>query len=119
MIEVIGKEEGVKRIAATNIMLTKRGPIFFSDTAINIEPTAEELANIAYMTSVSMKMFGFEPNLAMLSFSNFGSSSSPLADKVAQAVEIMHNRYPEVIVDGEIQADFALNPKLMKEKFQS
>ena len=117
MIELIGKEKGVKRIAATNIMLTKRGPIFFSDTAINIEPTAEELANIAYMTSVSMRMFGFEPNLAMLSFSNFGSSSSPLADKVSQAVEILHRRHPEVNVDGEIQADFALNPKLMKDKF--
>ncbi|MDP3359586.1 MAG: NADP-dependent malic enzyme [Lutibacter sp.] len=117
MIELIGKEKGVKRIAATNIMLTKRGPIFFSDTAINIDPTAEELANIAYMTSVSMKMFGFEPNLAMLSFSNFGSSPSPLANKVAQAVEIMHRRHPEVNVDGEIQADFALNPKLMKDKF--
>ncbi|MBE0424861.1 MAG: NADP-dependent malic enzyme, partial [Lutibacter sp.] len=117
MIELIGKEKGVKRIAATNIMLTKRGPIFFSDTAINIEPTAEELANICYMTSLSMKMFGFEPHLAMLSFSNFGSSPSPLADKVAQAVEIVHRRHPEVNVDGEIQADFALNPKLMKEKF--
>ena len=117
MIELIGKEKGVKRIAATNIMLTKRGPIFFSDTAINIEPTAEELANICYMTASSMKMFGFEPNLAMLSFSNFGSSNSPLAEKVSQAVEIMHKRYPEVNVDGEIQADFALNPKLLKEKF--
>jgi malate dehydrogenase (oxaloacetate-decarboxylating)(NADP+) len=117
MIELIGKEKGVRRIAATNIMLTQRGPIFFSDTAINIEPTAEELANIAYMTSVSMKMFGFEPHLAMLSFSNFGSSNSPLAEKVAQAVEIMHRRHPEVNVEGEIQADFALNPKLMKEKF--
>jgi len=117
MIELIGREKGVKRIAATNIMLTKRGPIFFSDTAINIEPTAEELANIAYMTSISMKMFGFEPHLAMLSFSNFGSSNSPLAEKVTQAVEIMHRRHPEVNVDGEIQADFALNPKLMKDKF--
>ena len=117
MIELIGKEKGVKRIAATNIMLTKRGPIFFSDTAINIEPTAEELADICYMTATSMKMFGLEPNLAMLSFSNFGSSNSPLAEKVSQAVEIMHERHPEINVDGEIQADFALNPKLMKEKF--
>jgi malate dehydrogenase (oxaloacetate-decarboxylating)(NADP+) len=117
MIELIGREEGVKRIAATNIMLTKRGPIFFSDTAINIEPTAEELANICYMTAKTMEMFGFEPNLAMLSFSNFGSSDSPLAEKVSQAVKIMHSRYPEINVDGEIQADFALNPKLLKEKF--
>jgi malate dehydrogenase (oxaloacetate-decarboxylating)(NADP+) len=117
MIELIGKEKGVKRIAAANIMLTKRGPIFFSDTAININPTAEELADICYMTALSMKMFGLEPNLAMLSFSNFGSSDSPLAEKVSQAVEIMHKRHPEINVDGEIQADFALNSKLMKEKF--
>lgn len=117
MIEVIGKDKGVNKIAATNIMLTDRGPVFFSDTAINIDPTAEELANIAYMTSVSMKMFGFEPNLAMLSFSNFGSSKSPLADKVSRAVEIMHAKHPKLTVDGEIQADFALNPKLLKEKF--
>lgn len=117
MIELIGREKGVKRIAAANIMLTKRGPIFFSDTAININPTAEELADICYMTALSMKMFGLEPNLAMLSFSNFGSSDSPLAEKVSQAVEIMHKRHPEINVDGEIQADFALNSKLLKEKF--
>ena len=117
MIELKEREKGVKRIAAANIMLTKRGPIFFSDTAINIEPTAEELADICYMTALSMKMFGLEPNLAMLSFSNFGSSDSPLAEKVSQAVEIMHKRHPEINVDGEIQADFALNPKLLKEKF--
>ncbi len=117
MIELIGKQTGVKKIAATNIMLTKRGPMFFSDTAININPTAKELANITYMTSVAIKMFGFEPNIAMLSFSNFGSSKSPMVEKVAQAVKLLHAKFPKLAVDGEIQADFALNPKLLKEKF--
>jgi malate dehydrogenase (oxaloacetate-decarboxylating)(NADP+) len=117
MIELIGKQKGVKRIAATNIMLTQKGPIFFSDTAININPTAEELANISLMTSLAMKMFGFDPNLAMLSFSNFGSSDSASVEKVAKAVEIMHNKHPQVCIDGELQADFALNPKMLKEKF--
>ena len=117
MIELIGKQEGVNKIAATNIMITNKGPIFFSDTAINIDPSAEDLANIAFMTSVGMKMFGFEPNLAMLSYSNFGSSDSKGADKISKAVEIMHKKHPEINVDGEIQADFALNPEMLKKKF--
>jgi len=117
MIELIGVQKGVRKIAATNIMLTNRGPIFFSDTAININPDAEDLANIAYMTSVGMKMFGFEPNMAMLSYSNFGSSDTKNADTVSKAVEIMHKNYPKINVDGEIQADFALNSTMLKEKF--
>jgi malate dehydrogenase (oxaloacetate-decarboxylating)(NADP+) len=117
IIELIGKQKGVRRIAATNIMLTSRGPIFFSDTAININPTAVELAGITFMTSVAMKMFGFEPNIAMLSFSNFGSSNTPSAEKITEAVELIHKRYPNLVVDGELQADFALNPKMLKEKF--
>jgi len=117
MIELIGKGEGVKKIAATNIMLTKRGPMFFSDTAININPTVEELADICFMTSETMKMFGIEPNIAMLSFSNFGSSDSPSSKKVSDAVKLIHERFPKLVVDGEVQADFALNPKLLKEKF--
>ncbi|MFD0761866.1 NADP-dependent malic enzyme [Lutibacter aestuarii] len=117
MLELIGKQKGVSKIAATNIMLTSRGPIFFSDTAINIDPSSEELANIAYMTSVGMKMFGFEPTIAMLSYSNFGSSDTKIADKISKAVELMHEKYPDVVIDGELQADFALNPKLLKEKF--
>ena len=117
MIELIGKEKGVEKIAATNIMITKKGPMFFSDTAININPTSEELADICYMTSETMKMFGFDPNLAMLSFSNFGSSTSKEAKKVTDATKLVHTKFPKLVVDGEIQADFALNPKLLNEKF--
>jgi len=98
-------------------MITKRGPMFFSDTAININPSAEELADICYMTSESMKMFGFEPSLAMLSFSNFGSSNSAVAKKVAEATKIVHTKFPNLVVDGDVQADFALNQTMLKEKF--
>ncbi|MCF6213045.1 MAG: NADP-dependent malic enzyme [Flavobacteriaceae bacterium] len=117
MIELIGKEKGIDRIAATNIMLTKRGPIFFSDTAINVNPTAKELAKIAVMTATTMSLFGVKPNLAMLSYSNFGSSGKPEAKKVAEAVAIMHKNHPKINVDGEIQADFALTGLMQKENF--
>lgn len=117
MIELIGKEKGVDRIAATNIMLTKKGPIFFSDTAININPSAQELAKIAEMTATTISLFGLTPNIAMLSFSNFGSSNKAEAKKVAEAVSFMHKKHPGINIDGEIQADFALTSTMQKEKF--
>ncbi|QEE49191.1 NADP-dependent malic enzyme [Flavobacterium alkalisoli] len=117
IMQLIGKAPSVTKIATTNMMLTKRGPIFLSDTAINPNPTAEELAKIAIMTARTVRMFGMEPVLAMVSFSNFGSSPDPEAVKVRQAVDILHEDYPDLIVDGEIQADFALNPEMLKDKF--
>ena len=117
VMELIDKQQGVLRIATTNIMNTKRGPLFLSDTAINPNPTAEELAKIALMTAKTARMFGVEPVIAMISFSNFGSSSNESAIKVRQAVKILHENYPELIVDGEIQTDFALNPEMLKSKF--
>ncbi len=117
VMQVIDKAPGVSRIATTNMMLTKRGPIFLSDTAINPDPTAEDLAKIALMTAKTVRMFGMEPVLAMVSFSNFGSSTQASAVKVRKAVAILHNEYPDLIVDGEIQADFALNPEMLKDKF--
>ncbi|MDH3381628.1 MAG: NADP-dependent malic enzyme [Flavobacteriaceae bacterium] len=117
MLELIGKEENVDRIAATNIMMTKRGPIFMSDTALNVDPTSKELAEIAQMTAKTMKMFGIEPNIAMLSYSNYGSAKFESSQKVAQAVSYLHKEKPELTVDGEIQVDFALNPIMLKNKF--
>ncbi|MEE9350288.1 MAG: NADP-dependent malic enzyme [Flavobacteriaceae bacterium] len=117
MFELIGKEKGVSRIAACNIMLTKRGPIFLADTTININPTAGHLAKITQMTSNLAKLFGVKPNIAMLSFSNFGSSQSQETKKIDEAIKFIHENYPNVIVDGPIQADFAFNPELLKEKF--
>ena len=117
MIELIGKAEGVHRVAATNIMITERGPMFFSDTAFNINPSEEELVQIAHMTDRVMKIFGIKPHLAMLSYSNFGSTPSKSAMKVSNAVSYMHQHYPEIIIDGEIQADFALSQALRDERF--
>jgi len=117
MIELIGKSEGVLRVAATNIMMTSRGPMFFSDTAFNVNPTEEELVQIARMTNRVMKIFDIEPNLAMLSYSNFGSAKFKSASKSSNAVAYLHKHFPEIIIDGEIQADFALNMDLRDEKF--
>ncbi len=117
VLETIGKFEGVNRVATTNLMLTKKGPLFLSDTSINIDPTAKELANIAQMTNYTIKMFGIKPVIAMISYANFGSSKHPQARKVKQAVEYLHKVSPDTIVDGELQTDFALNSKLLKKTF--
>jgi malate dehydrogenase (oxaloacetate-decarboxylating)(NADP+) len=118
IMQLIDKAPGVSRIATTNIMMTNRGPMFFSDTAINVNPTATALAKIALMTAGIVKMFGMDPVIAMVSYSNFGSSTNnESADKVREAVAYLHKYYPNLVVDGEIQADFALNPEMLKNKF--
>ncbi|WP_348797641.1 NADP-dependent malic enzyme [Flavobacterium adhaerens] len=117
LLQIIGKSPNASLVATTNIMMTARGPMFLSDTAININPTAEELAKIAVMTSNTVKMFGMEPVIAMVSYSNFGSSSNISATKVKEAVAYLHKNHPEIIVDGELQADFALSPDMLAKKF--
>src|SRR5690554_587914 len=117
VFETIGLFEGVSKAATTNLMLTKRGPLFFSDTAINIDPTARELAKIAQMTNYTMKMFGLEPAIAMISYANFGSSKDPHATKVREAVDLLHKSNPDMIVDDELQADFALSQEMLQKKF--
>jgi malate dehydrogenase (oxaloacetate-decarboxylating)(NADP+) len=117
MLQLIEKAPGVSLVATTNMMMTARGPMFLSDTAINIDPSAEELAKIAIMTANTARMFGVEPVIAMVSFSNFGSSTSVSASKVREAVAYLHKHHPDMIIDGELQADFALNPEMLKEKF--
>jgi malate dehydrogenase (oxaloacetate-decarboxylating)(NADP+) len=117
VLELIDKAPGVTKIATTNMMMTSRGPIFLSDTAINPDPSAEDLAKIALMTAKTVKMFGMDPVIAMVSFSNFGSSSNYSSSKIREAVAYLHKYYPDLIVDGEIQTDFALNPELLKSKF--
>ena len=117
IIDIIGKAKGVSRIAASNIMLTERGPIFLSDTSLNIDPGSKELAIIAKMTSDLVEMFGLKPIIALLSFSNFGSSRFSQADKVSKAVKYLHKVLPNLIVDGPIQSDFALNSDMLKERF--
>ena len=117
MLQLIDKAPGASLVATTNMMLTARGPMFLSDTAININPSADDLAKIAIMTANSARMFGIEPVIAMVSFSNFGSSTNEGAGKVREAVAYLHKNHPDLIVDGEIQADFALNQEMLEKKF--
>jgi malate dehydrogenase (oxaloacetate-decarboxylating)(NADP+) len=117
MLELIGMDKGVTRVAATNLMLTKRGPLFLADTTININPTAKQLAKISQLTALLAKKFGMKPNIAMVSYSNFGSSDAEDSQKIREAVKYIHRYFPDVVVDGEIQADFALNNEMLKEKY--
>jgi len=117
MLELIGMAPGVTRVAATNLMNTSRGPLFISDTSINIDPPAKDLAKIAQMTARTVQLFGLEPVVAMMSYANFGSSKDPRATKVKEAVSYLHRNHPELNVDGELQADFALNREMLQNKF--
>jgi len=117
MLKLIGLAPGSTRIATTNVMITQRGPMFLSDTAININPSANDLIKIAQMTSGVVKMFGLEPVMAMISYSNFGSSKDKTATKVKEAVSYLHRRHPKLLVDGELQTDFALNSDMLKAIF--
>ncbi|QOD59973.1 NADP-dependent malic enzyme [Polaribacter haliotis] len=117
MLELIERDKDVSRIAACNLMLTKQGPLFLADTTINENPSAKELAKIAQMTGNFASMFGVSPNIAMLSYSNFGSSNSDTSKKIREAVSYIHRNFPKVVIDGEIQADFALNPELLAKEF--
>jgi malate dehydrogenase (oxaloacetate-decarboxylating)(NADP+) len=117
MLELIGLATRATRAATTNLMMTQRGPMFLSDTSINIDPSAEDLAKIAQMTARTVRMFGLEPVIAMTSFANFGSSSSPRSTKVRDAVALLHESHPDLLVDGELQMDFALNGDMLQATF--
>ncbi|MEN9723757.1 MAG: hypothetical protein RJB38_1743 [Pseudomonadota bacterium] len=116
-LQVIGAKPG-SRLAGIYMMVLKKRVLFFADTTVNIEPSAEELADIAIQTAqLAEKFMLHEPRVAMVSFSNFGSNGHPFASKVARAVEIIRYRAPELVVDGEMQADTALNPEISKSSF--
>lgn len=108
VLEVIEKDKGVDKIAAMMMILSEKKPIFFADTSINQNPTAEDLVNIAKMAEFTVKSFAIEPRIAMLGFENFAAISDT-SKKVAKAVNMLHEKYPKMIVDGEIQPDFAMN----------
>ena len=116
-LQIIGVQQGVKKVAGMYIMNTKQGPFFFADTTMNVDPTAQEIVDIAVLTANSVKQFNITPRIALLSYSNFGSAEGEVPNKMREAVEILHKNYPGMIVDGEMQANFALNNDLMKEQF--
>jgi malate dehydrogenase (oxaloacetate-decarboxylating)(NADP+) len=116
-IEVIGLEDDVDRIAGMYMMLTKRGPIFFSDTTVNENPNAEQLADIAALTARTVSSFGLKPQIALMSYSNFGSSNLPEARKMREALEFIKKKYPNVSADGEVQAAIAFDKEILQENY--
>ncbi|MEO8720360.1 MAG: NADP-dependent malic enzyme [Ginsengibacter sp.] len=116
-LQVIGMEKNTKRVAGMYIIMTKKGPLFLADTTINFNPTAEELADIAIMVSKEVRNFGITPVVAMLSYSNFGSSNSFEANLVAHAREIAKQQEPSLVIDGEMQANVVFNKEILKDNY--
>lgn len=116
-LQIIGVAEGVKRVAGMYIMTNKRGTYFFSDTTVNLDPTAEELAEIIEITARGVKFFDIEPRIAVLSYSNFGSSKGDVPEKTRAAVQLAKKRNPKLIVEGDIQANVALNTEIQRETY--
>ncbi len=116
-IQIIGTEDGVKKIAGMYIMLTKKGPLFLADTTVNFNPTAEELADITLLVAKEVKSLGITPRIAMLSYSNFGSSDTPEAVTVRNARAIVKQKNPSLVVDGEVQGIVAFNKEILRENY--
>ncbi|GAB5417419.1 MAG: NADP-dependent malic enzyme [Crocinitomicaceae bacterium] len=116
-IQTVGLQKDMNKVAGMYILSTKRGPLFLADTTINLNPTAEDIAEITSNVARTIRKFKVTPRIALLSYSNFGSSIGDDPEKMARAVEILHEKEPNLIVDGEVQANFALNNSLMNEKF--
>lgn len=116
-IQTVGIQKDMNKVAGMYILSTKRGPLFLADTTVNLNPSAEDIAEITSNVARTIRKFKVTPRIALLSYSNFGSSIGDDPKKMAKAVEILHEQEPNLIVDGEVQADFALNNSLMQEKF--
>jgi malate dehydrogenase (oxaloacetate-decarboxylating)(NADP+) len=116
-LQILGKEEGINKVAGMYVMLSQKGTLFFSDTTVNINPDVNDIVDITKLTHDAVKKFNIEPRIALLSYSNFGSADGETPRKMAHARSILKNRYPQMVVDGDLQANVALNPKLLKENF--
>jgi malate dehydrogenase (oxaloacetate-decarboxylating)(NADP+) len=116
-LQIIGTEKGVSRVAGMYMMITKKGPVFFGDTTVNVNPTVDELVDITVLIERSVKRFNINPRVAILSYSNFGSNEGPVPEGTRETVRILHQKYPDMIVDGDMQANFALNAELLADNF--
>ncbi|GAA4359187.1 NADP-dependent malic enzyme [Hymenobacter saemangeumensis] len=114
-LHVIGREAGVRNVSGMYILLTKRGPLFLSDTTVNIDPTAEELVEITEMTARAVKRFNIKPRIALVTYSNFGSAKGADAGKMQRAVQLLQEKHPDMLVDGEIQAHLAFDTELLRQ----
>jgi malate dehydrogenase (oxaloacetate-decarboxylating)(NADP+) len=116
-LQIIGTGDGVSRVAGMYMMITKKGPVFFGDTTVNVNPSVQDLVDITVLIEHSVRKFNIDPRVAILSYSNFGSNSGPIPEKTIEAVRILHEKYPDMIVDGDMQANFALNGDLLADNF--
>jgi malate dehydrogenase (oxaloacetate-decarboxylating)(NADP+) len=116
-LQVIGTEPGVDKVAGMYMMLTEKGPVFFGDTTVNVNPSLTELVDLTVLIDRSVKKFNIQPRIAMLSYSNFGSNEGEVPDKTREAVRLLHQNHPDILVDGDMQANFAMNPALLKDNF--
>lgn len=116
-LQVIGTDPNVSKIAGMYVLITKQGPLFLADTTVNYNPTTEDLVELTVLVHEAVERFKLKPRIALLSYSNFGSSDGEEAIKVRNAVKILHEKYPDMIVDGEVQANFAVNDRLIDEIF--
>ncbi|MDG2370408.1 MAG: NADP-dependent malic enzyme [Flavobacteriales bacterium] len=116
-LQVIGVDEGVNKIAGMYILITKDGPYFFADTTVNLNPSVQEIVDITLLVNKIIKRFQIQPKIALLSYSNFGSTEGEDALKMREAARILHKEHPEIVVDGEVQANFALNKEMLKDYF--
>ncbi|RZK53803.1 MAG: NADP-dependent malic enzyme [Pedobacter sp.] len=116
-LQVIGTEEGVNRVAGMYMMMTQKGPVFFGDTTVNVDPTAEELVDLTLLLQKAVSKFNIQPRVALLSYSNFGSNDGVIPEKVRKAMKILHEKHSDIVVDGDMQGNFAMNNALLKENF--
>ena len=116
-LRVIGVEDGLNKIAGMYILMSKDGPMFFADTTVNINPTVEEIVDITLLVAKTVKQYKISPKIALLSYSNFGSNEGEDAIKMREATKILHEKHPGLILDGELQANFAVNKELIDDFF--
>lgn len=116
-LQIVGRKPNTRIVSGMYIVNTKEGPLFLSDCTVNLEPDKAALVEIILQTAEAVRRFNIEPNIALLSYSNFGSVRGDLSNKLQEVVRQLHREYPDLIVDGEIQANVALDPDLMKETY--
>jgi malate dehydrogenase (oxaloacetate-decarboxylating)(NADP+) len=116
-LQIIGREDGVKKVSGMYILLTKKGPVFFSDTTVNFNPTVEDIVEITELTARAVEQFNLKPRIALLTYSNFGTANGDDAVKMREATAILQKKHPEMIVEGEMQAHLAFDNELIKENY--
>jgi malate dehydrogenase (oxaloacetate-decarboxylating)(NADP+) len=116
-LQVIGTEEGTRKVAGMYILLTRRGPVFFADCSVNVNPTSEDLVEITALTAKAVQNLNIQPRIAMVSYSNFGSTRGQEPETVSRAVALLKEKYPGMIVDGEMQANFAFDLELLRDNY--